>query len=217
MTAAWTLHEAELTAGEHRLSLLRDGRALASLVLRHTIGRPLPRPWYHVGWAVHSAPSLGLHHEQATLLLGHDLAGAAELAAIEGTGPALEELIAAALARLAGRSVIVELPGLRDSADQSPFWNGLGRHFYTGDPRQALQRHGPAWRSHVAALLPRQVVYASFLPPAAQAAIGACDPAAAPLRAALEAAGFRWRHHVTVDDGGPVLELEAVLRAAAPA
>lgn len=187
----------------------QSGRVLARLRVQHGIGRELPRFWYHVGRVVHAAASLGLFREQHTLLLGNDLTGASELTDIEGdraAPAALTALLAAVRQRHADRHLIVELPGLRDSADQSPFWSGLGRHFYAGDPRDAAERFGPAWRSHVAALLPRQLVYTSFLPEAAQAAIGATPPQAAAMRAALEAAGFRWQQHVAIDDGGAVLE-----------
>ena len=83
----------------------------------------------------------------------------------------------------------------------------LEQSFHAGDVQAEAARFGAeAWRAHVAALLPRQPVYASFLPAEAQAAIGACADAARPLRAALEAAGLHFHDHVRIDDGGPVLE-----------
>ena len=59
---------------------------------------------------------------------------------------------------------------------------------------------------HVAALMPRQLVYASFLTEAAQQALGTEHPELRWVRQALEGAGWRWRHQVRVDDGGPVLQ-----------
>jgi hypothetical protein len=52
----------------------------ASLRLVTAIGLALPRVSYHVGCTVHAAQDLGLFHQQRTLLLGHDLTGASELA-----------------------------------------------------------------------------------------------------------------------------------------
>jgi arginine N-succinyltransferase len=197
-------------------------RALAALRLVPAIGLGRPRVAYHVGCTVHAAPELGLFHRQRTLLLGHDHTGASELADI-AWDPALDALRSAqALARLvqgallhiaAARGdyaprLVAELPGLRDAAGSSPFWQGLGRHFYAGDPAAAAATHGPAWRGLVASLLPRQPVYASFLPPAAEAAIAQVAPAAALLREVLEDAGLRYGHHVNVEDGGPILEAE---------
>ncbi len=202
------------------------GRLFAGARLLAHIGQTVPRCWYHVGLAVHAAPELRLFKQQRTLLLGNNLTGSAELRDIGLAPPAtasttgLPWAALAAVAALAqaaqhrvradpaawGSSLIVELPGWHDSEGQSPFWHGLTRHFYRGDPAEARSRLGPQWRSHLAALLPRQPLYASFLPEAAQAAIGQHAPGAADLRAALESAGLFWRSHVTVDDGAAVLE-----------
>lgn len=195
----------------------------AALRLVPAIGLALPRVAYHVGCTVHAAAELGLFHRQRTLLLGHDHTGASELADIawardelplaEQAG-ALHALVGAALQHIAlhrrhfAQRLIVELPGPRDPAGQSPFWQGLGQHFYAGDPAAALAQHGLAWRSHVASLLPRHLIYTSFLPAAAEAAIAQVPPAMLVLREVLEDAGLRYTHHVNVEDGGPILEAE---------
>lgn len=202
-----------------------DGAAIASAVLQARIGLALPRFWYHVGQVVHAAQELKLFRAQRTLLLGNDLTGLAELrdfVAADAAGATPAELRAAwtLLVRRAlqhihqqpghwGAGLLVELPGLRDDSGRSPFWQGLTRHFYRGDAHDAAARLGPDWRTHLAALLPRQLVYASFLPEAAQRAIGAHEASADVLQAALQAAGLRWRGHIRIDDGGAVLEARA--------
>ena len=208
-TARWSVEEAEpglLVAGENEGQMV--AQVGATLRVQQAIGRDVPRHWYHVGRVVHAARELGIFQEQATLLLGNDFTGASELCELEGQESALQALIANALARLPAGRVIVELPGLRDTAGQSPFWQGLGRHFYGGDPQDALARHGRAWRDHVAALLPRQLLYTAFLPDAALASIGVATPEVAGVQRALEAAGFRPSGHICIDDGGPVLLLQ---------
>jgi arginine N-succinyltransferase len=198
-----------------------DDQPLACLRLRRAIGLDLPRHWYHVGWVVHAAAELGLFHRLQTLQLGNDLTGASELADIAwqpgldaaAQAEVLAPLLAAALQALraaeplAGASalLIAELPGLVDADGLSPFWQGLGRPFYDGDAQQAAQRFGPAWRSHVATLMPRQPVYSAFLPAAAQAAVGRAHPAAAVLAGLLQQAGLRPGGHITIDQGAPVL------------
>lgn len=219
--------------GEHLLLAEQPGPegalALATLRLRPAIGLVLPRVSYHVGCVVHAAPELGLFHRQRTLLLGNDHTGASELAdiawrrdevSLPERAAALQALVGAALllvarerARHADR-LVAELPGPRDAAGCSPFWDGLGRHFYAGDPAAARAGHGADWRSHVATLLPRHPIYTSFLPPAAQAAIAQVDAGALLLREVLEAAGLRYGHHVNVEDGGPLLEVETDALAA---
>lgn len=200
-----------------------NDQPLACLRLRHAIGLDLPRHWYRVGWVVHAAAELGLFHRLQTLQLGNDLTGASELADIAwqpgldtaAQAAALAPLLAAALAAvraaepLAGASplLVAELPGVQDADGQSPFWHGLGRPFYGGDIGQAARRFGPAWRSHVAALLPRQPVYSAFLPAAAQAAVGQAHPGAAVLAGLLRQAGLRPSGHISIDQGGPVLAL----------
>ena len=194
---------------------------LGALRLRRAVGLGLPRVWYHVGCTVHAASELGLFHRQRTLMLGHDHTGASELAdmawahddvPLADQAATLHLLVQSALLLMArdrmqyAARLIAELPGARDSAGQSPFWHGLGRHFFSGDPLAAAQAHGADWHTHVAALLPRQPVYTSFLPAAAEAAIGQAHPAALLLREVLEHAGLRYGHHVNVDDAGPVLE-----------
>lgn len=197
------------------------GQLLAGLCLQGGVGMTAPRHWLRLGLVVHAAAELKLYSQQTTLLLGNDLTGAAEITAWgcwRGNSPeptghqALVDLVheAQRVVRTEpehfGNRLIVQLPGLRDETGTSPFWQGLGRHFYRGDPAQAAVHHGAAWRSHVAALLPRNLVYASFLPPAAQAAIGQADPALAAQRFAFESAGLRWRQHIAIDDAGPTLE-----------
>ena len=193
----------------------------ACLRLRRAIGLDLPRHWYHVGCVVHAAPELGLFHRLQTLQLGNDLTGASELADIAwqpgldaaAQAAVLAPLLASALDRLcrapalAGTTdlVVAELPGLLDAQGRSPFWQGLARPFYDGDPQQAALRFGPAWRSHAAVLMPRQPVYSAFLPADAQAAIGQARPGCAVLDGLLRRAGLRPSGHITIDQGGPVL------------
>jgi arginine N-succinyltransferase len=204
------------TAQECRLLAEQGGRVRGQLRLRAGIGLAQPRWWYHVGCVVHAAAELNLFHRQPTLLLGNDLTGAAELCDIEVTdnnSDVLGALIAHAHALVSaepqrwGTRLIAELPGVRDAAGRSPFWQGLGRHFHSGDAQAEAARFGAeAWRAHVAALLPRQLIYTSFLARDAQDAIGVADASAQGLRAALERAGLRFVGHVRIDDGGPVLE-----------
>jgi arginine N-succinyltransferase len=198
-------------------------RLLATLRLRPAIGLDLPRAWYHVGCTVHAARDLGLYHRQRTLMLGNDHTGASELADLATAGgdlpwaeqaQALRLLVQSALLVMARQraryaaSLIAELPGPGEGAATSPFWYGLGRHFYAGDPAAARARLGPAWVSHLAALLPRQPVYTSFLPAAAQAAIAQVAPSARLRRDVLEEAGLHYSRHITIADGGPVLEAD---------
>lgn len=193
--------------------------ACASLRLRRRIGQPLPAAWFRLGWAVHASAELKLYGRQRTLMLCHDLVGAD---ALTGWGMAPDlgapsalavwtALLATALdahAPAAGDvpGCIAELPGLRGADGGSPVWDGLGRHFFELDLARARAQHGAEWTHHVASLLPRQLVYASFLPPDAQDALGRTHAGAAALVDALKSHGFEPRDHVALTDAGAVFE-----------
>lgn len=199
-----------------RLALPGD---TASLRLVPRLGMKLPRYHFRLGRVVHAAAELDLFRVQTTLLLGNDHTGRAELtdlrwaADLDATAltAALGELITAAQALLRerpgdfGDALVAELPGWVDDAGRSPFWQALGARFYSGNPAEAQARLGPDWRSHLAALLPRQTVYLSFLGPEAESRVLDVPAAWAPVRAALAAAGFHPAEHARIDDGGPVL------------
>lgn len=208
----------QITPDGADLRLALPGGA-ASLRLVPRLGLKLPRYHFRLGRVVHAAAELGLFRVQTTLLLGNDHTGRAELtdlrwqASLDAAAQtaAVGELIAAAQALLRerpadfGDALVAELPGWRDAEGRSPFWQALGARFYAGDPAEAEQRLGPQWRSHLAALLPRQTVYLSFLGAEAEARVLDVPAHCAPVRAALTAAGFHPPQHARIDDGGPVL------------
>lgn len=207
-----------ITATDDGLQLaLPDGAASLRLVRR--LGLALPRYHFHIGRVVHAAQELGLFRVQTTLLLGNDLTGHAELCDFQ-VAPTLDaaqqaaawqRLLPAAMEQLTalsgdtGQVLVAELPGWRDATGHSPVWQSLGARFYRGDPQQAQQQLGDAWRSHLAALLPRQTIYLSFLGEEAQDRLGQHAAEAAPLAQALADAGFEASDHVRIDDGGPIM------------
>lgn len=190
-----------------------EGQLSAALYALPRLGLTRARYSFHLGRVVHAAAELGLHQVRRTLQLGHDATGEAEIGSLHDAGApheALQALLAAALADLAtqreGGLVVVELPAERDAADangRSPFWDGLVRHFAAGaEPRQLAQRFGPAFTSHLGALLPRQSIHAAFLPEATQLQLG--QPAPTRWLAVLRDAGFADWQHCRIDDGGPI-------------
>lgn len=194
------------------------GRLLAALHVQPELGRSRARYSFHLGRVVHAAPELGLHQVQTTLQLGHDATGEAEFSGLylapdlpeAAAAPLLDALLRHALASLNSPAawVVVELPGWRDAAGHSPFWDGLVRHFLPAaspDAAALAERFGPAFGTHLGALLPRQLIHATFLPEAAQALLGRCDAAHRPWQAALQRAGFADWRHCRIEDGGPLL------------
>lgn len=190
--------------------------------IERRIGLVQPRYWYHTGCVVYAAAELGLFQRERTLLLGNDHTGASELSDLHIDRRMLARseqallthaLVSAAMAQLRqdfaqgdAEKVIYAVPGVRDEQNNSPFWEGLGRHFYPGDVDQAQARFGALWLTHVAALLPRHPLIVSLLDPQAQAAIGSADSSASELVGALSASNFRIGQHVSLFDAGPVFE-----------
>jgi arginine N-succinyltransferase len=208
-------------AGEIGLVLAdAQDRPIACLRLRARLGLAVPRYSFHLGRVVHAAAELQLFRAQQTLQLGNDHTGESELADLacapalgfDAQVQALQALIDAALQRIAedrdayGQRLVVELAGPRDAQGRSPFWQGLGGFFYAGDPAAAQARLGEDWRSHLAALLPKQILYLSFLGEAAQAALGRVGEPALAAEQALRRCGLAFSQHVRIDDGGPLLE-----------
>lgn len=174
------------------------------------LGLDLPRYHLRLGRVVHAAAELQLFRVQTTLLLSNDLTGETELHLSPDTldpAPAVEaaQRQAAAAPAQHGSQLVVELPGWRDAAGRSPFWEAFGARFFKGDPAAAEAQLGPAWRTHLAALLPRQLVYLSFLGEAAEACAGRVRADAEPLVQALSALGFEPSGQLRLDDGGPVM------------
>lgn len=213
------------------LALVEDSpgaRSLGQVLVRERTGERVPRHWFHLGTVVHAAPELHLFRRQASLVLGNDLTGAAELHGMrcDSADPRVPRaLVQAAVVWLAQRAtsatregnpgpgprVFAELPGVRDADGGSPFWQGLGQHCLHLAPAQAERRFGPQWTRELAALLPRQPLFACLLADAAQAALSRPASDAAGWALALHAEGLCAGQHVTIFDAGPVHE--AVLSA----
>lgn len=196
---------------------LPDGRGGLTLVPRR--GQVLPLYHFRLGRVVHAARELGLFRVQQTLLLSNDHTGDSELTGLwlddrldaRERSAALTALVQGARRWIAehreacGDWLVLELPGWRTPAGASPFWEALGARFYPHDAAAAQARWGSAWCSHLAALLPRQTLYLSFLGDAAQQACAQTDAAHAALLPALHQLGFLPPLQVRIDDGGPVL------------
>lgn len=207
------------TQGSAQQELRGEG---VSALLLGRLGLQVPRPHFHLGQVVHASQELGLFRLQPTLQLGNDLTGLAWLQDWQWE-PQLPEtqrpqawraLLRQAQSCLQGQrqvqpsawgeSLVVELPGWRDAAGQSPFWEALAGRFYPGDPAQAAQTHGPAWLSHLASLLPRQTIYVSMLGEAVAHSLGQVQADLDWLRQGLQDCGFVPAQQLRLHDGGPV-------------
>src|SRR5512132_391096 len=179
----------------------------------------LSEPWYnyHVGTQVHASRELDVYTTAPTLFLTNDHTGHSELCSLfldaryrrAKNGPLLAKarlLFIAEFADFFAPKVIAELRGRLDADGRSPFWEGLGRHFFAMEYSRADYLTGIGQKAFIAELMPRHPVYTTLLPAAARAVIGEVHADTLPARAMLEAEGFRYEGYVDIFDAGPTLE-----------
>lgn len=178
-------------------------------------------PWYNyrVGLTVKASHELQIYRRLTTLCLTNDLTGASELCSLflhpdwrkQRNGALLSKARFLFLAEFPHRFaplVIAEMRGVSDEQGRSPFWESLGRHFFSMEFSEADYLTGVGDKSFIAELMPQHLVYTAFLSSAAQAVIGEVHQATRPARALLESEGFRYNGFVDIFDAGPTLACE---------
>jgi arginine N-succinyltransferase len=181
----------------------------------------LRQPWYsyRVGLVVHASQELGIFTQTPTLFLSNDHTGHSELCSLfldpeyrhGRNGSLLSKsrfLFVAQFRHLFAEKMIAELRGVSDEHGKSPFWESLGRHFFSMDFSQADYLTGIGKKSFVAELMPKHPLYSSFLTPEAQAVIGKTHELTEPARRLLESEGFRYEGYVDIFDAGPAVECD---------
>src|SRR5262244_2240041 len=194
-----------------------NGRVVGIAAIEAAVG--LKEPWYnyHVGTLVHASRALGVYTAAPTLFLANDHTGHTELCSLfldEGyrhakNGQLLAKSRLLFIAEFTDRfasKVIAELRGKLDADNRSPFWEGLGRHFFAMGYSTADYLTGIGQKSFVAELMPRHPVYANLLPESARAVIGEVHDDTRAARALLEQEGFRYEGYVDIFDAGPTVE-----------
>ncbi|MDK2126666.1 arginine N-succinyltransferase [Parachitinimonas caeni] len=183
----------------------------------------LSEPWYNyrVGLSVHASRELAIYRQLQTLFLTNDLTGSAELCSLflrpdfrhSNNGSLLSKSRFLFLAEFPERfspRVIAEMRGVSDENGRSPFWEGLGRHFFKMDFSEADYLTGIGQKSFIAELMPQHPVYTSFLTDEAQAVIGQVHENTRPALAMLNGEGLRYNGYVDIFDAGPTLECALV-------
>jgi arginine N-succinyltransferase len=216
----FVLVEANDTAGQ---------RVVGISAIEAAVG--LSEPWYnyHVGTLVHASRTLGVYTVTPTLFLSNDHTGHSELCSlflderyrVGKNGPLLAKsrlLFIAEFSELFATKIFAELRGRLEADGTSPFWEGLGRHFFAMEYSRADYLTGTGQKSFIAELMPKHPVYVNLLPPAARDAIGAVHADTLPARAMLEQEGFRYEGYVDIFDAGPTVEctrdnIDAIRRA----
>lgn len=178
----------------------------------------LAEPWYNyrVGTLVHASRELKVYNQISTLTITNDHTGYSELCTLflkpearhGKNGSLLSKsrfMFMAEFPQRFSEHLIAEMRGYSDENGVSPFWEGLGRHFFTLDFTEA-DRRSAMNKVFIAELMPKNTIYTNLLPQAAQDAIGQTHEATTPARRLLENEGMRYTGYVDIFDGGPTLE-----------
>lgn len=172
---------------------------------------------YRVGVTVHASRVLGIYNKVPTLYLSNDLTGTSVLCSLylkpafrgAGAGKLLSKCRFLFMAQFPNRfadKVIAEMRGVSNDDGHSPFWEGLGRHFFTVDYERAEHIVGMGNKAFIAELMPPHPIYAVLLPQQAQEVMGRVHPQTAPALHLLEQEGFRYQGYIDIFDGGPTVE-----------
>ena len=171
---------------------------------------------YHLGKVVHSSRELGIHNTVETLALCNDYTGASEICTLflreshrkDGNGRFLSRcrfLFIAEFPHLFDQRLVAEMRGYSDKDGISPFWEGLGKHFFSIDFTTA-DKTSSVDKAFIAELMPKYPIYLPMLPDAARAVIGRVHENTAPALKMLQAEGFNFNGMVDIFDGGPAVE-----------
>lgn len=176
-------------------------------------------PWYNyrIGTVVHASHELDVYKRHDALFLSNDHTGYSELCTLflhpsfrgHCNGALLSKsrlLFIAQFSQLFGPVVVAELRGVSDEAGRSPFWEGLGRHFFSMDFARADYLTGVGQKAFVAELMPKHPIYIDLLPQPAREVIRQPHADTRPAQAILESEGFRCEGYVDIFDGGPTVQ-----------
>ncbi len=217
--------EVERPAGESYHFVLEDtetSEVVGVSGIEAAVGITSPFYSYRIDDVVHASSELQIHNRVPALHLCQDYTGASRLYTLfmddQLLGKAYRQpenihllsrarmlFIAAHPERFSPR-LIVELQGVADEKNQSPFWECLGRHFFNMDFNKANYLTGINSKGFIADLMPHYPVYVPMLSPDAQAVLGKARADMRDVQKLLEEEGFEYRRYVDIFDAGPTLE-----------
>ena len=194
-----------------------NGRLAGICAIKGAVGLDEPFYNYRIGTLVHSSRELNIFTRMDTLYLSNDLTGSTELCSLflhpdyrsGNNGKWLSKsrfLFIAQFPHLFTEKLIAEMRGYQGEDGRSPFYEGLGRHFFKMDFNHVDELTGLGKKSFIAELMPRQPMYVAYLPDDAQEVIGKVHRSTAPARKLLEQEGMHFEGYVDIFDAGPVLQ-----------
>jgi len=174
---------------------------------------------YKLGTIVHASRELNIYNKVSTLYLSNDYTGCTELCTLfldagyrkNNNGKLLSKcrfLFMAEFPHRFASKVIAEMRGYSDEQGSSPFWEGLGRHFFSMDFSQADFLSGTGNKAFIAELMPKHPVYVNLLSKETRDAIGRVHKSTGPALNMLEKEGFSFQGYIDIFDAGPTVEAQ---------
>ena len=194
-----------------------NGRLAGVCAIKGAVGLTEPFYNYRIGTLVHSSRELNVFTRMETLYLSNDLTGSTELCSlflqpdyrVGYNGKWLSKsrfLFIAQFQQLFTEKIIAEMRGFQAEDGTSPFYEGLGRHFFKMDFDHVDGLTALGKKSFIAELMPRQPLYVDYLPQSARDVIGQVHRSTLPARKLLEQEGMHYDGYVDIFDAGPVLQ-----------
>ncbi len=193
------------------------GEILGIAGINSAVGIKSPFYSYRLEEVVHASDDLQIHNRIPALKLCHDYTGYTCLCTlyIAQKFDSIEALQLLSRARLLfialhrerfAERIMVELQGVTDDDGRSPFWESLGRHFFTMELDHANYLTGICDKNFIADLMPRYPVYTPLLSRKARSVIGEVRPDRIQVQDLLEQEGFSYEGYVDIFDAGPSME-----------
>lgn len=194
-----------------------NGQAAGVCAIKAAVGLEEPFYNYRLGTQVHSSRELNVFTRMQTLYLSNDLTGSSELCSLYlnpeyrtgFNGKLLSKsrlMFMAQFPHLFNEKVIAEMRGFLLPDGTSPFYEGLGRHFFKLDFNCVDEMTSIGKKAFIAELMPRQPLYVAYLPQAAQDVVGQVHTNTVPARRMLEQEGLYYEGYVDIFDAGPTLQ-----------
>lgn len=178
----------------------------------------LSEPWYNyrLGTLVHASRELEVYNQMQTLTISNDHTGYSELCTLflhpdyrhSKNGHLLSKsrfMFMAEFPQFFNEKLIAEMRGYSDQNGISPFWEGLGKHFFSIDFTTA-DKMSSIDKAFIAELMPKYTLYSNLLPISAQEVIAQTHENTIPARKLLEREGMRFTGYIDIFDAGPTLE-----------
>jgi arginine N-succinyltransferase len=209
-------------AGEEAYTFVMEDtkseRLVGTCTVDATVGLSELYYTYRVDQVVHASADLKINNRIPALHLSHDYTGASRLSSFylepdyrcnfyDQLLSKSRLLFMACFPERFASTTIAEMKGVINNKGVSPFWEAVGRHFFTMDFDDADLLTTSSNKHFIANLMPRYPLYVPLLSAAAQAVIGEHHEGVEDIVNILEHEGLHFEGHVDIFDAGPILEV----------